>query len=383
MQLVHRRYRSSITVAVSLVAMTLGVARPVLADTLQQQRDKVAKKRQQVSIQINLAVASDDAVEAESNRLARAVTAEQAVLAGAESSLAAAEAKVADAQSQLNILDAQSAAARKALVARAVDLYEQPFQSEAVALVGVTNLDDYAQRQAMVAAVQGQTSDVLDSYRQEHIDITAASRVLFAAQATAQSRQGDVQAEEARLKRAQSVANQAHAALRGRIADLQTEIKGLAAQEASLQAKLAANATTFGPAIAAIGLPPGVHSSLEWPVHGPVTREFGYQRGGFHPGIDIAPPYGTPIHASGTGVVIYASWESGYGNYTCINHGGGISTCYGHQSAIYVHVGQAVVQGQVIGAEGSTGNSTGPHVHFEVRVNGAVNNPRNFIAGNP
>jgi murein DD-endopeptidase MepM/ murein hydrolase activator NlpD len=373
----------SIAVAVTLVGMSLGAARPVLADSLQQQRDKVDKTRQQVKIQIDLTVASDDAVEAEANRLGRAVSAEQAVLAGAQSALVASEAQVADAQHRLDDLDARSRAARKALVARAVDLYEQPFQSSAVALVSSTNIDDYAQRQALVAAVQGQTSDVLDNYRQQHLDIQAASRDLFAARATAQRRQADVQAEDDRLKQAEGVAGKAHDALRGRIADLQTEIKGLAAQEASLQAKLAANEGTFAPAIAAIGLPPGVHSSLEWPVHGPVTREFGYQRGGFHPGIDIAPPYGTPIHSSGAGVVVYASWESGYGNYTCVNNGGGISTCVAHQSAIYVTVGQSVRQGQVIGAEGSTGNSTGPHVHFEVRVNGVVNNPRRFVAGNP
>jgi murein DD-endopeptidase MepM/ murein hydrolase activator NlpD len=373
----------SITVAVMLVAMTLGVARPVRADNLQQRRDQVLKQSQQVKIEINLTVASDNAVEAEANRLARAVSAEQALLAGAQSALTAAQARIAEAQQRLNDLDARSAAARKALIARAVDLYEQPYESEAVALVGVANIDDYAQRQALVAVVQGQASDVLDSYRQQHIDIESASRDLFAARATAQGRQSDVQAEEDALTHAQGVAGLAHAVLDGRIAALQTESRGLAAQEASLEAKLAANEGTFAPEIAAIGLPPGVHSSLEWPVHGPVTREFGNQRGGFHPGIDIAPPYGTPIHSSGDGVVIYAGWESGYGNYTCVNNGGGISTCVAHQSAIYVTVGQTVRQGQVIGAEGSTGDSTGPHVHFEVRVNGVVKNPRNFVAGNP
>jgi murein DD-endopeptidase MepM/ murein hydrolase activator NlpD len=80
---------------------------------------------------------------------------------------------------------------------------------------------------------------------------------------------------------------------------------------------------------------------------------------------------------------VYAGWEGGYGNYTCISHGGAIATCYGHQSAIYVHVGQVVREGQVIGAEGSTGDSTGPHVHFEVRVSNVPNNPRAFIPGSP
>ena len=80
---------------------------------------------------------------------------------------------------------------------------------------------------------------------------------------------------------------------------------------------------------------------LQWPLSAVVTQEFGHSG---HPGIDIAAAYGSPIHAAGNGVVIYAGWEGGYGNYTCISHGGGISTCYGHQSAIYVSVGQTVTQ---------------------------------------
>jgi murein DD-endopeptidase MepM/ murein hydrolase activator NlpD len=95
--------------------------------------------------------------------------------------------------------------------------------------------------------------------------------------------------------------------------------------------------------------------------------------------MDIGVPTGTPIHAADGGRVAIASWAGGYGNYTCIQHSATLSTCYGHQSAFKVHVGEQVTQGQVIGLSGSTGHSTGPHLHFEVRVNGAVQNPMNYL----
>jgi len=118
-----------------------------------------------------------------------------------------------------------------------------------------------------------------------------------------------------------------------------------------------------------------------WPINGTLTSNFCESRAweACHPGIDIADPVGTPIHAADGGTVRIAGWTGGYGNYTCIQHTATLSTCYGHQSAIHVRVGQSVSKGQVIGLVGSTGHSTGPHLHFEVRINGAVTNPMNYL----
>ncbi|MBK5230970.1 MAG: M23 family metallopeptidase, partial [Thermoleophilia bacterium] len=116
-----------------------------------------------------------------------------------------------------------------------------------------------------------------------------------------------------------------------------------------------------------------------YPINGTFTSPFGYRWGRLHAGVDLAAPIGTPIHAADGGTVRYAGWMDGYGNYTCIQHTATISTCYGHQSAIGVSVGQAVRQGQVIGAVGNTGHSTGPHLHFEVRINGAPVDPMGYL----
>jgi murein DD-endopeptidase MepM/ murein hydrolase activator NlpD len=125
----------------------------------------------------------------------------------------------------------------------------------------------------------------------------------------------------------------------------------------------------------------GGRGSFSWPVTGTITSPFGWRSnpfgGGpeFHQGLDIAAPLGTTVTAAGTGTVIMAQWYGGYGNYILIDHGGGYSTGYGHLSAIYVSVGQAVQRGQAIGAVGSTGQSTGPHLHFEVRIEGKPVDP--------
>ena len=98
-----------------------------------------------------------------------------------------------------------------------------------------------------------------------------------------------------------------------------------------------------------------------------------------HEGVDLGAPYGSPIEAAAAGTVIYAGWLGGYGNLTVIDHGGGLATAYGHQSRIGVSVGQQVAQGEVIGYVGSTGHSTGPHLHFEVRVNGQAVDPLGYL----
>ena len=122
-----------------------------------------------------------------------------------------------------------------------------------------------------------------------------------------------------------------------------------------------------------------------WPVSGPITSEFGWRthpifgNARFHSGLDIGSDYGVPIHAAQGGVVIESGWIGGYGNTIMIDHGGGIVTLYGHNESLAVGVGQTVNQGDVIAYCGSTGNSTGPHCHFEVRLGGEPVSPWDYL----
>ena len=120
-------------------------------------------------------------------------------------------------------------------------------------------------------------------------------------------------------------------------------------------------------------------SGLVWPVSGPVTSGYGWRWGRMHEGIDIAVPTGTPVVAAASGRVIVAGWMGGYGNLVVVDHGGGLATAYGHNSSFAVGSGSTVSQGQTIAYAGSTGNSTGPHVHFEVRVNGSPVDPLGYL----
>jgi murein DD-endopeptidase MepM/ murein hydrolase activator NlpD len=149
------------------------------------------------------------------------------------------------------------------------------------------------------------------------------------------------------------------------------EANALEAADARIRSQLAATQGATDSTPSAQG--------LIWPVSGPVTSPFGYRWGRLHAGIDIAVPVGTPIHAAASGTVVLAGWVDGYGNYTCIDHGGGLATCYAHQSSLAASVGAHVTQGQVIGYSGNTGHSTGPHLHFEVRINGTPVDPLGYL----
>lgn len=122
-----------------------------------------------------------------------------------------------------------------------------------------------------------------------------------------------------------------------------------------------------------------------WPCYGEITSPFGWRVHPiwgteiFHAGIDIGADYGQPIVAADSGTVIYAGWMGGYGNAVMIDHGGGLVTLYGHNSSLTVGVGENVSKGQTIALAGSTGNSTGPHCHFEVRIHGEVTSPLNYL----
>lgn len=129
----------------------------------------------------------------------------------------------------------------------------------------------------------------------------------------------------------------------------------------------------------------GGSGGMVWPLNGPVTSEYGwrthpiYGTQRYHSGLDIGGDYGQPIVAAASGVVSYAGWISGYGYAVIIDHGGGVSTLYGHNEELVVSEGQSVGQGQQIAWCGSTGNSTGPHCHFEVRVNGETTSPWDYL----
>jgi murein DD-endopeptidase MepM/ murein hydrolase activator NlpD len=161
--------------------------------------------------------------------------------------------------------------------------------------------------------------------------------------------------------------------------DLEGDLSALEREQARVAAALqrAASNNGYNPSVA--GPVRAGSGGLVWPVNGPVVSPFGPRWGRLHAGIDIAAPTGTPIRAAASGQVVLLGWTGGYGNYTCVQHGGALSTCYAHQSRYGTSMGASVSQGQVIGYVGCTGHCFGDHLHFETRVNGAPVDPSGYL----
>lgn len=183
---------------------------------------------------------------------------------------------------------------------------------------------------------------------------------------------GELLSAQSKLNGARAGKNHALVITQSQVQDEINESKSLEAASAQLAAQLQGDSS---------GSPPvaGGNGTFQWPVSGPITSPFGMRWGTLHPGIDIGVPTGTPIHAAGSGTVVWCGWMSGYGNLVMIDHHNGLATLYGHQSRVAVACGQNVTTGDVIGYSGCTGFCTGPHVHFEVRVNGTPVDPLGYL----
>jgi murein DD-endopeptidase MepM/ murein hydrolase activator NlpD len=363
-------------------------ALPAHADDLQQKQSSNKAKQQQVQGQLNLATASDDKIEAEANRLAAAARVQQARADSARQAQQAVAVQIDQAAAHLDELQQRQLVVRQHIVEAAVAAYVAPPRTAPALAAAGSDIAEMSRSQTLLDVVQAAAADTVDALRASSGDVRKAQKDLERLEAEATQRTKAEQDQAAKLKAAQQTQDAAHAALQGRISELQNESKSLAAQDAQLvalirQQQQAAAAALAAQQAASAGSRAVSGAGLIWPLHGPVTSEYGYRWGALHPGIDIAPPYGTPIAAAKSGVVIQAGPYYGYGNFVMIDHGGGMVTGYGHQSRIAVTQGQTVRQGQIIGYVGSTGDSTGPHLHFEVRINGSTQNPRNYLSGNP
>jgi murein DD-endopeptidase MepM/ murein hydrolase activator NlpD len=192
-------------------------------------------------------------------------------------------------------------------------------------------------------------------------------------------RTAEVRSEKERLLISEKGLSQLKGRKKARLASVQEskaeflhEVAGLQASSSQVTATLQASGSSSYDSTPS-------SSGLIWPVSGPVTSPFGMRWGRMHEGIDIGVGYGTPIHAAASGTVVFSGWMSGYGNFVILDHGGGMATAYGHQSSIAVGGGQSVSQGQVIGYVGCTGHCFGPHLHFEVRINGSPVDPLGYL----
>jgi murein DD-endopeptidase MepM/ murein hydrolase activator NlpD len=284
-------------------------------------------------------------------------------------------------RARLAKLRAKLALSRTVLSRRLVEIYEAGQPDIVTVILNSKGFADLLERSEFMHRINDQDKQIIKAVRVARDAAKRTADHLAKLEARQQrittevlQRRNEVASVKFGLANARAAKATVLRTVRGQREKAQEDLAALQKEQSRIEGILTSGANSGGPIRRGSG-------RFIWPVNGPITSPFCERRPweACHPGIDIGVPSGTPIHAAGSGTVALAGWTGGYGNYTCINHGGGISTCYGHQSAIEVSVGQSVSQGQVIGLTGCTGLCFGPHLHFEVRVNGAVTNPVNWL----
>jgi murein DD-endopeptidase MepM/ murein hydrolase activator NlpD len=286
-------------------------------------------------------------------------------------------------------LRARLAEARAVLSERLVELYKADQPDVVTVILEANGFADLLERAEFMRRVSEQDARIIDRVRTAKAEAVATEQRLD----RLETRQREVTAVVARrheevvdvkeqlVSRRQEYAgvrarkSDALASTRDQRHDLEGDLAALEKEQAAVLAKLQAaqgGSGVAGPVRQGSG-------SMIWPVNGPVVSPFGMRWGRLHAGVDIAVPAGTPIRAADSGTVVLMGWTGGYGNYTCISHGGSLSTCYAHQSRYATSSGASVSQGQVIGYVGCTGHCFGDHLHFEVRVNGQPVDPMGYL----
>jgi murein DD-endopeptidase MepM/ murein hydrolase activator NlpD len=416
-----RRWLAGALVAVTAPVVALGGSTlPAFAVTDQQHLSQLQKDASSAADDIGVRDAAAQQAALALTQIQAKVVIAQNALAGANQRLHSAETELdtrrtllATAQSgeraaeiQVTAATARYGAARDQLGVMLRAAYEQGVGSDLDALMEGGSPDDLADRVGLLDQLSATRQHRLAELASTRDELTRKQDILAAARHRAQqavaAADAQVDAVAAAESRAKDAATQLVSLQRGQAAAVTTAKQAAAGarerysqlQAASLrfQELLAARASA-GRSVSAMPLSQGSTGALSagglvMPTTGVFSSGFGYRidpfGGGtsFHAGQDIAAPTGTPIVAAtaGTVAIVETPGESGgYGNYTCIDRGAGFATCYAHQSVVYVHIGQVVGQRQLIGLVGSTGASTGPHLHFEVRLNGVPVNPVPYL----
>lgn len=281
---------------------------------------------------------------------------------------------------------------------RVRDIYINGRLSYLDVVIGSKDFSDFANRLEVLKRIIDSDITLINEIKKERADVEAHKQKLEADRAklvelekSALAKQAEIEQKKAErnvvLQKAQNdraTAMQAIEELNASSAQVSAMLKERQAARAAAAAAAAAAAQSSGGQGASDNWVQGT-GQLGWPVSGEITSPYGYRVHPiwgttiYHSGIDIGVDEGTPVHAADGGVVVWSGWMGGYGYAVVIDHGNGLSTLYGHNSELAVDEGQSVAKGQVISYAGSTGNSTGPHVHFEVRVNGDPVDPMGYL----
>ncbi|MFC2607803.1 MAG: murein hydrolase activator EnvC family protein [Selenomonas sp.] len=349
------------------------------AETLEEQRDAHIEKAEQAQKKKNEIESRIEGLSEEKRVVDEAADEATKAYKDVKKELDATEKRIDENEDKLKVLNKDFAVKRDQLAKRVRDIYINGQINYLDVLFGAKDFQDFFTRMDLLKRVIQQDYDLVQVVFAEKTAIETSQKEL----------EQDKTAKEKLVVSAadrKKEAEKKQAAKQAIIDKMETD---RATQERIINENLAASKeveqmirnSRYQPASPALS----GGGALNWPLGGPITSPFGWRvhpitgASRFHSGIDIGGDYGDTIHAAGAGIVSYAGWISGYGYAVIIDHGGGISTLYGHNQALLVSEGQSVSQGQAIAECGSTGNSTGPHCHFEVRVDGEPVDPMGYL----
>lgn len=394
----RRRLSSLLAIGLALLATCLVVVANAPAKSNSEKLEAVEDQIGSVEEREGVLTSDITAMGDEISALEGQVSALRNQEAAAEEELAAKQAELDQAEAQLGEALDRLATLRGRLKRALVNLRERlvaiyTYGSTDITSVILTSEDygDMIARTEYFDAIQESDENLAERVRSLRDEAKKLVRVRKIAKLTIEDARDAIAAKEQRLEVTRSTLESREGALLSARSKQRQTLKGIEGERdeheevaADLRAQIAQEIAeaTGGMALPAGPLPSPSAAGLIWPLEGTLTSGFGYRWGRMHEGIDISVPEGTPIRAAADGTVILmqSEYESGgYGNYTCIDHGGGLSTCYAHQSSFATSVGAQVSQGDVIGLSGNTGHSTGPHLHFEVRINGTATDPLGYL----
>jgi len=384
--------------ALALLAFAAWSAVPAPAETKEEKLEAVEEKIGEVEEKEGVLTSEIAAMKDEISALEGQVAALRNEEAAAEEELAAKQAELETAEAELKEalerLETLRGRLKRALVnlrERLVAIYTYGATDLTAVVLTAEDYGDMVARTEYFEAISESDEKLAERVRTLRDEAKKLVRVRKTAKLTIEKARDQIAAREQRLEITRSTLEAREGALHAARAKRQRALNGVRghlheheeiAEELRAQIQQEVAEATGGLPLPAGPMPTPSAAGFIWPTEGTFTSPFGWRWGRMHEGIDIAAPEGTPIRAaaSGTVILMQSEYESGgYGNYSCIDHGGGLSTCYAHQSSFATSIGASVSQGDLIGYVGNTGHSFGAHLHFEVRINGAATDPMGYL----
>lgn len=336
-------------------------------ERMQTRKEQARRKAESASAELSEVMSSLNELQAQANNLQK----KSDTLQG----------KINDNQTKLEKKQQEMQERMKIYRKRLRDIYINGQINYLDVLLGAKDFSDFSSRMYLLQKIISRDLELLEKLKQDAAEINSRKEQLAAEMKEIKATQTELEAKKAKVNKLREQRAYMLYKAQEEEQSSQEEYERLLAISENIASMLRNMENSGGGASAGRG---GTGQFM-WPCNGPITSYYGWRTHPifgttkYHSGMDIAVDSGTPIHAADSGTIVYSGWLGGYGNCVMIDHGGGLVTLYAHNSALNVGEGQYVSKGAVVAYAGSTGYSTGPHCHFEVRLHGELTEPLNYL----